>query len=191
MAPRALIVLADGFEEIEAITPIDLLRRGGVEVVTAGLAGPRATGKHHIAVAADTALDMVPADALFDALILPGGPGTALLRESPRVLSLVRAHHAAGRLVAAICAAPTVLARAGVLAGRRAACYPSVEPEIAAAAASVLHQSVVIDGHLITSRGAGTAIPFALACLAALCGTPVAHNVAQSIIYNDSPAVPT
>lgn len=159
---RAVVVLADGFEEIEAVTPIDVLRRAGVEVITASLDGTRVIGSHGIALEADTTLADAP--EAVDLVILPGGmPGADNLGKSEAVRRLVERTHAAGKRVAAICAAPAMaLGRTSVLAGRRATCYPGFEKHLPAGVTHV-DERVVVDGHVVTSRGPGTALEFSLA----------------------------
>lgn len=176
--PTLLTLLAEGFEEIEAVVPIDLLRRAGVDVTTAALGSALpVTGRSGLTVQADTTLAAV-ADRTFDALFLPGGPGVKHLRADPRVRPLVRQQAAAGRWVAAICAAPTVLLDAGLLAGRRHTAHFSVAAELPQL---LPHERVVVDGNLVTSRGAGTAQDFALELIARLVSPEKAAEVAQSI----------
>ena len=160
--PTVLTPLPEGFEELEAIAPIDMLRRAGITVITAALSeDTRVTGRNAIIVEADTTLaaHLAASPSPADMLFLPGGPGVKHLRADPRIAALVRAHADAGRWLAAICAAPTVLNDAGLLAGRRHTCHTSVLGELPGA---LLHERVVVDGNIITSRGAGTAIDFAL-----------------------------
>lgn len=174
----ALLLLADGFEEIEAVTVIDVLRRASVDVTIAALGSSPVRGSHGIAVAADTTLSEAQGQA-FDAVILPGGmPGSLHLKDDPRVLELVRRQAAAGKLTAAICAAPIALEAAGVLAGRRATSYPG--EELPSARSS--EERVVEDGPIVTSRGPGTAIDFALALAARLVGAPVARSVREKLL---------
>lgn len=181
----ALIVLTEGFEEIEAISPIDLLRRAGVEVTVASREDRlTVTGRSQLAVQAEVALAEL-AGRFFDLLVLPGGPGTAALRRDPRVLDLARQHAAAGRWVAAICAAPTVLRDAGLLDGRRVTAHHSVAAEFPQGLAA---DPVVIDGRIITSRGAGTALHFGLACVEALAGEETARRIAASVHFSCSPS---
>lgn len=179
-ALSALVVLATGVEEVEAVTPIDLLRRAGIDVTVAGLGTEkRVVGRAGITIEADTDL----ASALrrsYDVVVLPGGPGVKNLRATPAVITLAEHQAAAGRLVAAICAAPTVLKDAGVLLGRRHTAHFSVEGELPEMLKS---EAVVRDGNVITSRGAGTAVPFALEIVRALLGDEAAQNVAASICY--------
>lgn len=178
-----LIPLADNFEEIEAVATVDILRRAGLEVYTAGLAAKRVTGKHGVTVEADILLSEASPD-YYDAIAIPGGPAAKTLREDETVLSLVRAFHQAGKLTAAICAAPTVLAAAGILRGVKAACFPTAEDFLKDA--EIVREEVVEDGQIITSRGAGTAIPFALAIVARLAGEEIAREVAEKIIFRAS-----
>jgi protein deglycase len=155
---KALVLLADGFEEIEAVTIIDVLRRAEVEVHVAALGGESATGSHGIVVLADGPLARVDASQ-FDAVVLPGGmPGAKHLSEDARVQQILREAAASGKLVAAICAAPTALEAAGVLSGKRATSYPGFKLP----SAQYSEDRVVEDGNVITSRGVGTALEFAL-----------------------------
>lgn len=178
--PTVLTILPEGFEELEAVAPIDLLRRAGCTVTVAAL-GPtrRVVGRNAIVLEADTLLADVLADAApADCLLLPGGPGVAALRASATVRDLVARHNGAGKLLAAICAAPTVLHDAGLLAGRRYTAHPSVANELPAILAE---ERVVRDGRIVTSRGAGTAIDFALALVAALVSPEKSAEVAGAI----------
>lgn len=178
-----LVPLAKGLEEIEAVTIIDVLRRGGLKVVTAALGEkPGVMGAHDIAVLADMTLDGVTSGA-FKALVLPGGgPGTERLMADERVLGMVREFYGSGRVVAAICAAPMVLARAGILAdGVRATCYPACADALGAAYDDAA--PVVADRNVITSRGPGTAMLFALVVLQHLAGEAVAAEVAKGMLF--------
>jgi len=173
-----LTLLADGFEEIEAITPIDFLRRAGVEVTVASLAEHRhVTGRSGLTVHADMALAGI-GDRLFDLLLLPGGPGVKTLRADARVLDIVQRHAAAGKWLAAICAAPTVLNAAGLLEGRRYTAHFSVAGELPEIVAD---RRVVADGNILTSRGAGTAVDFALLLVEKLVSAEKAGEVARSV----------
>jgi 4-methyl-5(b-hydroxyethyl)-thiazole monophosphate biosynthesis len=174
---RVLVPLAEGFEEIEAVTIIDLLRRAGIEVHTASLDGPRVTGSHGIAVLADAALDAASVDD-YDMIVLPGGmPGAEHLGNDPRVISLLRQFAATGRYVAAICAAPGVLARAGLLAGRSATSYPGFLSATSAPEIRLSDAPVVVDGKVATSRGPGTAMEFGLALIELLRGAEARRQV--------------
>lgn len=172
---RVLVPLAEGFEELEAVTVIDILRRAGVEVVVASLAGSPVTGSHGIRLAADTPLAAL-VEQEFDMIALPGGmPGAEHLRKDPRVADIARRLAANGRPVAAICAAPMVLAAAGLLDGRRATSYPGFLAQ--AAKTTVTDEAVVVDGGVITSRGPGTALDFALQLVETLEGAAARERV--------------
>ncbi|MEE3198606.1 MAG: DJ-1 family glyoxalase III [Planctomycetota bacterium] len=164
--PGICVLLATGFEEIEAITVIDVLRRAELEVTILGVDGETISGSHGLQVATDQSLE----DGLslqWDAVVLPGGlPGATNLRDHPQVIELVRSTHSAGGKLAAICAAPIVLGSAGVLQGRRATCYPGFEDGLEGAECS--EERVVVDGNLTTSRGPGTSLDFALSLVAQL-----------------------
>jgi 4-methyl-5(b-hydroxyethyl)-thiazole monophosphate biosynthesis len=179
--PRVLVPLAEGFEEIEAVTVVDLLRRAGIEVHTASLDGPRVTGSHGIAVFADTALDAAMADD-YDMIVLPGGmPGATHLKNDPRVISLLRRYAAAGRYTAAICAAPSVLAHAGLLEERAATSFPGFLNANSAPGIRLRDEAVVVDGKVVTSRGAGTAMGFGLALIELLEGDAAMQRVRQRL----------
>jgi 4-methyl-5(b-hydroxyethyl)-thiazole monophosphate biosynthesis len=181
MAKRVLLPLAEGFEEIEALTALDLLRRGGVEVVTAGLAPGLVTAAHGLKVEPDTTIDAVAGEA-FDLVFLPGGsPGYQNLAADERVRSLARRQVAEQRPVAAICGAPYVLEQSDLLAGRRVTSYPSLRPKLTSAAA-VVDESVVADGLILTSRGVGTAAEFALAVLEMLTDRETRDRVAHATL---------
>ncbi len=179
MKRRVLCVLAPGFEEIETVTPIDLLRRAGAEVVVASLQGePWVTGRSEITLKPDAALAEVESGD-FDLLVIPGGPGVAALRTDGRAARLAREFIGRGKPVAAICAGPTVLGDAGVLEGKRFTAHFSVWGELPDALGD---ERVVQDGLVITSRGAGTAVDFGLALVAALFGPDKAGEVARAIM---------
>ncbi len=177
---RVAVLLAEGFEEVEAVSPIDFLRRAGVEVVTAGIASSRVKGSHAITIDADTRIDELPAD--LDGVILPGGSvGAGNLAKSRAVTDLVKRVYGEGKLVAAICAAPAkVLAPTGILRGKRATCYPGLEGELVGSDFSA--DRVVRDGNLITSRGAGTAGEFAIELVRYLAGEEAAERVQASVL---------
>lgn len=164
-----LVIMAPGFEEIELTAPVDILRRLDYEVVTAGLESRSVKGAHGITMQADSLL-VDAEEKNFDAIMLPGGPASWTLRDTPRVKKLVQEFAAAGKVVAAICAAPIALEAAGVLKERRVTCYPSVKAELASAA-EVTDEPAVTDGTLVTGRGPGAALAFGYALAAAL-GTP-------------------
>lgn len=179
MKKRVLCLLAPGFEEIEMITPVDLLRRAGAEVVLASVPREKqVTGRCGVSVQADATLDEV-AGQEFDVLLIPGGPGVKALRSDGRPAQLAKAYAQRGKPVAAICAAPTVLADAGLLGGKRFTAHFSVHEELPQAAGA---ERVVEDGNLITSRGAGTALDFGLALVRQLFGETAAREVSHAIM---------
>ncbi|MEI7957866.1 MAG: DJ-1 family glyoxalase III [Verrucomicrobiota bacterium] len=179
MSKRVLCVLVDGFEEIEALTPVDLLRRAGAQVVLASLTAERlVTGRCQVTVRADAVLADVMHES-FDLLFVPGGPGVAALRADGRPAQLASTFAKAGTPVAAICAAPTVLADAGLLQGKQFTAHFSVYDELPSALAT---ERVVEDGVLITSRGAGTALDFGFALVRRLFGEEKASEIAASIM---------
>lgn len=178
------LLLADGFEEVEALTPLDLLRRAGKDVRTVSITEDRAVcGSHGITVLADLTCDQVelPCDEM---LILPGGmPGTRNLDASPltdRLLSEVQAHDG---YIAAICAAPMILGKRGLLAGKRATCYPGFEKELLGAIPVSDH--TVKDGRIVTATGAGAAVPFGGALVSALCGEDAAKTLLKTFRYTN------
>jgi 4-methyl-5(b-hydroxyethyl)-thiazole monophosphate biosynthesis len=157
---RVLIPLAQGCEELEAVTLIDLLRRANIEVVTAGLRSGNVTASRGTVLVPDTTLDAV-LDQQFDMLVLPGGlPGSDHLDQDSRIHTLLQKMSSTGKYTAAICAAPKILARAGLLDGKTATCYPGILNKFNKI--DVVPAPVVTDGKVITSRGPGTAIDFAL-----------------------------
>lgn len=178
---RALVPLAAGFEEMEAVILIDVLRRAGVEVVVAGIAPGPCRGSRGVVITPD--IDLADVDGEFDAIVLPGGgPGTAALRADPRVLARVRDQAGAGRLTAAVCAAPTVLLDAGVLAGRRATGHPSVHEELGRGGVEVVQDRVCEDGGVVTSQSPGTTFEFAYHLVDRLCGAGTAARLDQGIL---------
>ena len=178
---RVLVPLASGFEEIEAVAIVDVLRRAGLEVVLAGLQPGLVRGAHGIEVAADANLSEVdPLD--FDAIVLPGGmPGTTHLMQDERVLAAVRALHAKGRVTAAVCAAPMVLAKAGVISKVAVTSHPSVRDRLGDALVCA-DPRVVRSGHVFTSQGPGTAIEFALELAAELVGRAQADQLRRAML---------
>jgi 4-methyl-5(b-hydroxyethyl)-thiazole monophosphate biosynthesis len=176
--PTVLVILAEGFEEIEAVTPIDLLRRAGAVVTVASLAaGIHVAGRSAIILHADLPLDGVT-ESHFDCVVLPGGPGVQKLREDARVLEIVKRQNEVKGWLAAICAAPLVLNTCGILEGKRYTAHFSVAAELPGA---LLDERVVQDGHLITSRGAGTALDFGLKLVEVLFTEKRAVEIAGSI----------
>lgn len=176
------VFLADGFEEIEGLTVVDILRRAGVEVVMISIMGQKEVcGAHQICVLADKLYEQADF-AQLDGVVLPGGmPGTTNLGNHEGVKKQIMEFHKAGKLVAAICAAPSVLGQNGILKGKKAVCYPGMEEKLTGA--EVLYEETVQAGNIITSRGMGTAIPFALKLTEYLVDQQKADGLAESIVY--------
>ena len=179
MSKRVLCLLAPGFEEIETVTPVDLLRRAGAEVVVASVDGERfVTGRSRLTLQADVALaDVMNED--FDLLLVPGGPGVKVLRGDGRPAKLAEAFHRAGKIVAAICAGPAVLKDAHLLESKKFTAHFSVYDELPGALAE---ERVVQDGTVLTSRGAGTAVDFGLAVVQSLFGAEKSNEIARAIM---------
>lgn len=176
-----LVPLADGFEEIEAVTVVDVLRRGGAEVTVAGLAPGPVHGSHGIQLVPDETLDDVM-NREYDMIVLPGGlPGADNLEADERIAGLLRRMADSGRFTAAVCAAPKVLAAAGLLEGRRATSFPGFLDAYRDEGVQLVADAVVRDGRIITSRSAGTAMDFALELVAALLGEERAMEVEQRL----------
>ena len=188
MKKRVIVLLADGFEDVEATTPIDYLRRAGAEVVVAGVGGLELTGARGMRVKADASLADLSGDSAhsgrfaWDAVVVPGGmPGAANIAASVLCSSLLKAAASAECVIAAICAAPAVvLAPLGLLTRRRFTCYPGMESKVSGAI--FFEDRVVVDGKLITSRAAGTAGEWAVTIIAALYDRETADRIAQSVL---------
>ena len=178
---KIYVFLADGCEEIEALTPVDILRRAGEKVVTVSVMGRKeVTGSHKITIQADTVIE----DGTFtdgSVLVLPGGmPGTLNLGKNEKLKELILSYHREGKRLAAICAAPSVLGKLGVLEGRQAVCFPGFEEQLKGA--SVLQVPAVTDGTITTGRGMGAAVDFSLELLTQLQGKEAAEEMAEKII---------
>ena len=176
------IFMADGSEEIEGLTVVDLVRRAGIEIEMISVSGEKSvTGSHKIAFQTD--VSKADADfASYDGIVLPGGmPGTTHLMEDDTVNRVIKEFATSGKLVAAICAAPSVLGNAGLLEGKKATCYPGVESKLTGA--DFVTDPVAKDGNIITSRGLGTAIEFAAEIVAYLLDENVAKSLKESIVY--------
>ena len=175
------ILLGTGFEEIEALAPCDLLRRAGVEVHLVGLTGHRIVGSHKICVETDLVIEEA-VHQLPELLILPGGlGGVRSLRACAPALELTKKCWEAGKTVAAICAAPTILAELGIIGDKKAVCYPGNEDKMGPA--QIQDASTVEDGRLITGRAAGSAIDFALVLVERMAGRAEAERIAKGIVY--------
>ena len=180
MATDVYIILADGFEETEAIAPLDLFRRAGLRASLVSVTGSRSVvGSQGLVVIADMLFESIHCSPL--ALVLPGGPGHAALYEHDGLAAFIRDCAKNDEILfCAICASPIVLAKHGVLDGKRAVCYPGFEDRLGGAVYE--DANAVTDGNVITSKGPGTAVPFALAIIERLCGAETAESVASSFL---------
>jgi len=179
---NACVLLANGFEEIEAVTVIDVLRRAEIDVTVLGVEGVEVDGAHGIKIEADATL-ADRGEAAWDLVVLPGGmPGAATLRDDAAVQALVKKQVAAGGKVAAICAAPMALGKAGVLAGKRATSYPGFEKHLTGA--DLQTAPVVRDGDIVTSRGPGTAMAFAFELVTLLEGADKAVALKKQMLVD-------
>ncbi len=180
MGKTALFVFTDGLEELEAVAPLDILRRSGVDCTVASQTDSlEVTGRNGITLKADCYFEEV-ADKPFDLVALPGGPGVQALRRNPTLLQVLQKQASTGKILGAICAAPTVLHDAGLLEGRSYTAHFTVADELP----HIMEDSaVVVDGNIITSRGAGTAVEFGLTLAKILTGQVTAKEVADSIHY--------
>ena len=175
------VLLGTGFEETEAVAPIDLMRRAGIEVKTVGVDGKIISGSHGIGIEADLTLDQMDLDSC-EMIVLPGGlRGVASLRESSAAMEAVKTVWQAGHYAAAICAGPTVLSDLHIPDGKKATCYPGCEEKMGSAS-MVPDAAAVQDGKLITGTSAGCAIPFGLKLIEALKGREAAEAVAKQIV---------
>jgi 4-methyl-5(b-hydroxyethyl)-thiazole monophosphate biosynthesis len=181
MVKKIVIILAEGFEEIEAITPIDVWRRAGLNVVIVGLTGKSVKGSHGITVEADLVLKDLKETP--DVIFLPGGlPGSTNLADSPAVIELVQKMNREKKLVTAICASPALsLEKSGILAGKRATCYPGFEKNFSSSVTFTTDR-VVVDGDIITSRGPGSAAEFALTVVERLVSKEKAQSLKEVLL---------
>lgn len=179
---KIAVFFADGCEEIEGLTVVDMLRRAKLDVVGISVNGSREVhGSHNITFLADLTYEEAEMDS-FDGAVLPGGvPGTPNLGAHEGVVSTVKKFAEEGKLVAAICAAPSVLGQNGILGGKRATCHPGWEDKLTGA--EVLEENAVTDGNIITSRGMGTAIDFSLAIIRKLADDGTVEQVRKGIVY--------
>ncbi len=174
------VFLAEGFEETEAIAPIDILRRAGLEVVTVGVGGQLVRGSHDVTVMADIDAAQAEPDETVEAVVLPGGmPGTLNLEKSEVVQRFLDYAAANGRVIAAICAAPSILGHKHLLEGKRAVCFPGYEKELFGA--SVQNTAAEIDGNVVTGCGAGAALDFGFALVERLCGRSARKQLEQAM----------
>ncbi len=179
---KAAVFFGTGYEEIEALTVVDILRRAGVETVMVSVMDEKSVaGSHDIRVETDALIEEIDFTGL-DVIVLPGGmPGTKNLEACEALMAQVDAFAAQGKIVAAICAAPSILGHRGILKGKKACSFPSFESHLEGA--QVLQQPAVMDGNLITGRGMGAAIPFGLKILEKLQGEEAARKMAEAIIF--------
>ena len=178
------VLLAHGFEEIEALTVVDILRRANIDVKMVSISnGISVAGAHNITVQADITMDMIQKDEM-EMLILPGGmPGTDNLEKSEEVIDLITYANDNGKYISAICAAPKILGKMNILKLKSAVCYPGYEGELIGA--NISEEDVVIDGNIITSKAAGTASSFAFALVEVLLNKKTANNVSKKMYYKD------
>lgn len=173
------LFLADGFEEVEAITPIDYIRRCGIEVCSVGVNGKQIKGAHGLVVDTDIEISEYNVDANADMIILPGGlRGTENLKSNDRVIESIKKAHV-NSSVAAICAAPAILGKLGLLQGRKACCYPGFEKYLEGA--KISFEPVVVDNNIITSRGPGTAQQFSFEIIEYLTNREKAYEISQQV----------
>lgn len=180
---RAAIFFATGYEEIEALTVVDLLRRAGIEAVCVSVENEKSvTGRHEITVMMDAGIDAVDFDS-FDVLVCPGGmPGTRNLEACTKLTDQIRRFYDNGKLIAAICAAPSIFGHMGLTEGKRACIFPGMEAELKGA--EVVYDKAVKSENMITSRGMGTAIAFGLEIVAALLDRETADKLGETVVYS-------
>lgn len=173
------IFLAEGFEETEAIATLDVMLRGGLEVQTVGVTGESVTGSHKVTVKADITIDKINYDGL-EGIVLPGGmPGTLNLKASEKVIDCIEYCNKNGKIIGAICAAPSILGGFGLLQGKKATCFPGFEGELLGATYTGEHTEV--DGNIITAKGAGCAISFGYEIVAKAVSKEVANSVLEEM----------
>ena len=182
-APTAYIFLADGFEEVEALCPFDLLLRAGADAETVSVnTGKTVTGTHGIKVSADMTIDELAADPEADLIVLPGGmPGTANLAKHEKVCAILDAQAEKGGFIGAICAAPSVLGERGILSGKKAVCFPGFEKYLKGA--EIVREKVVRDGNIITAVGMGGAFEFGFELISVLFGENAARELEKQSMY--------
>ncbi len=180
MSKIVYVFLAEGFEEIEALTTIDLLRRADLTTITVAVGDSlEVRGAHHVPVIADIPLAKV-GDIAGDAFVLPGGlPGVTNLANSPTLLKVIKQGYEAGKVIGAICAAPSILGGLGILEGREATCYPSFEPQLTGYVPT--DKKVVVSGRIVTARSAGVSQEFALSLIELLTDKATADSVHAAI----------
>lgn len=179
---KVLVPLAEGFEELEAITIIDLLRRAGFDVISAGLDDQPVRASRKNVIIPDTSIDKVMQDQ-FDLIVLPGGlPGADNLRDDENVQTLIKRQHRNDKLIGAICAAPKALAAADILEGKTITCYPGALDQIDSSGFSISRKNIEIDGNIVTSRGPGTAMDFALELIEQLADRELRQTISNQLV---------
>ena len=179
---KVLVFLVNGFEEIEAMAPIDLLRRAGIIVDTVSInEDNQVTSSRKITVLTDKTIDEINFEN-YEMIVIPGGPGTENYMKSEKLQEKLK-EFSVNRKLGAICAAPTILSALGILEGKQAICFPACEPDLVKDGAIIVNQDVVKDNNIITSRGAGTAIDFSLALIEELLGKNKSHEIRKEILY--------
>jgi 4-methyl-5(b-hydroxyethyl)-thiazole monophosphate biosynthesis len=181
---NALVFLAQGFEEIETVTIIDVLRRGGIEVKVVSLKDEIVEGAHSVKIVSDTIIDHIELSN-FDAIIIPGGnPGFINLRNDSRVIELIKRAYISNKLIAAICAGPAVLSDAGILKNKYCTIYPGMEEELEKGQGKVKKELVVVDKNIITSQGPATALLFAIKIVEKILGKEVAGSIRKKALVH-------
>ncbi len=174
------VFFADGFEEVEALTPVDYLRRAGIDVVTVGVGGRNICGAHSITVVCDEVIENITPDEKIQGIVLPGGmPGTLNLENSPEVQKFIDFCSDKNMMIAAICAAPSVLGHKNLLNGRKAVCFPGFEKDLYGAEVSAEYS--VVDGNIITAKGAGSASEFAFDIIRYLISDEKADEIKNTV----------
>ncbi len=174
------VLLVDGFEEVEAIEPIDIMRRAGIDVKTVGVNSKTVTGSHGIPVIADIDFSEVDTEKI-EALVLPGGPGHELLDASDSVHRMIENAHTRGVYIASICAAPSIIGKKGLLNEKKATCFPGFEDKLYGSI--ITGEKVTVDGQFITARGAGAASDFGFALVELLCDKETADKLRKVMQY--------
>ena len=173
------VLLVDGFEEIESIEPVDILRRGGVSVKTVGVDSKKVTGAHNITIEADISIDEVDDGA--ELLMLPGGPGHTNIEKSEKAMQLIKKVYEKGGYISAICASPSIIGKMGLLENKNATCFPGFEKYLKGAKLSA--DKAVADGKIITGKGAGAAAEFGFLMLEALKDKDTADKIRSAMQY--------
>lgn len=179
---KVLVPLAKGFEELEAITVIDLLRRAGFDVITAGLDDKPVEASRKTVIIPDTSIDQV-LETEFDLIVLPGGlPGADNLRDDPNIQALIKNQHRQGRKIGAICAAPKALAASGMLDGKTITCYPGALEQVDSSSFTITSNAIEIDDNIVTSQGPGTAMDFALTLIEILGNKALRDDISAQLV---------